>query len=139
MKYEYVCERATRDAKILNPQDAYGILKRFARKRQEHFVVLTLNGAHSVIAMRVVTIGTANRTMVTARDVFYRAIVDNACAIMMAHNHPSGKLEPSQEDDAITKRIKAAGEIIGIEVLDHLIISKDGHFSYVNSGRINEV
>lgn len=136
MKVEYVCERSAAEVRIADPAGAYAVLKRYTKKRQEHFIVVTLDGAHRVIATRVVSIGTANRTMVTARDVFFRAIQDNACAVMVAHNHPSGSLVASPEDDAITERMAKSGEILGIPVLDHLIISKTGYYSYRNEGRI---
>jgi len=97
---------------------------------------LTLNGAHWTIRRHVVTIGLANRTMVHPREVFWPAIRDNAVAIVVAHNHPSGQIDPSNEDREVTRRLVAAGEIIGIPVLDHVIIGRDRYYSFLESGLI---
>jgi len=118
------------------PSDAVSVLKLFAGKRQEHFVVLTLNGTHWTIRRHVVTIGLANRTMVHPREVFWPAIQDNAVAIIVAHNHPSGQIDPSNEDREVTRRLVAAGEIMGIPVLDHVIIGRDRYYSFLESGLI---
>jgi DNA repair protein RadC len=134
MKYQIVSERTSRDDyKISSPGDAYSALSRYQRKTKEHFLVLTLNGNHSVIRLTIITIGIANRTIVHPREVFIPAIKDNACAVVIAHNHPSGNLEPSLEDKEITSRLCKAGEIIGIPVLDHIIISKKGYYSFLES------
>lgn len=122
--------------KIQQPADAYFLLKGYATRRQEHFIVLTLDGAHQVIKRHVVTKGIANRTLVHPREVFYPAIKDNAVAIIIAHNHPSGQVQFSAEDDEVTRRLKAAGEILGIPVLDHVIIGRDRYYSFLEDGRL---
>lgn len=121
---------------ITSPTTAYDLLKSRARGRQERFIVITLNGAHEPIRTRVVTVGLVNRTLVHPREVFYPAIKDNAVAIIVAHNHPSGRTDPSAEDNEVTTRLVAAGKLIGIDVLDHLVIGKAGFFSYADHGRI---
>lgn len=127
----------TDSIKITMPADAADFLKSFSRKRQEHFVVLTLNGAHFTIRRHTVTIGLANRTMVHPREVFFPAIKDNAVAIIVAHNHPSGQVVPSDEDRAVTKRLKEAGEVLGIPVLDHVVIGKEGrYYSFLENGAL---
>ena len=113
-----------KDLRITRPADALQALKNYANKRQEHFIVLTLNGAHQVIKRHVITIGLVNRTLVHPREVFFPAIKDNAAAIIIAHNHPSGQPEPSSDDRETTRRLALAGELLGIQVLDHLIIGK---------------
>jgi len=115
-------------AKISYPADAAHILRRFERKRQEHFIALTLNGAHQIISGYVVTIGLLNKTIVHPREIFYPAIKDNAAALILAHNHPSGSVEPSREDRDVTKRLYDAGELLGIQVLDHLVVGEKGHY-----------
>jgi len=122
--------------RISAPQDIYPALLEFVSKRQEHFIVVTLNGSHAVINVRVVSIGLVNRTVVHPREIFYPAVQDNAVAIIVAHNHPSGNLEPSKEDIEITDKVKKAGEIMGIQLLDHLIISKNGLFSLSEAGKL---
>jgi DNA repair protein RadC len=122
--------------KIETPEDAVPAFMRWARKRQEHFLVMTLDSAHNVIRVRSVTRGLLNRTMVHPREVFRPAISDNAARVIVAHNHPSGKLEPSHEDREITRRLVEAGRIIDIPVLDHIIVSKLGFHSFANKGEM---
>ena len=121
---------------ITTPSDALApILKeldKFKFKEIECFICITLNGSHKVINSYVVSQGLVNRTLVHPREVFRPAISDNATAVIIAHNHPSGNLEPSLEDREVTKRMKQAGDLIGIKVLDHLIVAPSlGYFSFV--------
>lgn len=130
MTYELVSERKVRyPTKIGDPGEAYDVLKRYAKSKQEQFIVLTLSGAHEVISIKLVSIGILNRTLVHPREVFKKAITDSAAAIILAHNHPSGQLEASDEDRQITKRLRDAGEIIGIPVLDHIIFTNKSFIS----------
>ena len=134
MRYDLVAERKGPDTKIGKAGDVWEATKRFHRSRKEHFLVLTLNGAHQVIRLRIVSIGIMNRCIVHPREVFLPAIQDGSVAVIIAHNHPSGQLEPSEEDKAITKRLVDAGQILGIPVLDHLILSRKGFFSFLEGG-----
>ncbi len=134
MRYDLVAERKGPDTKIGKAQDVWDATKRFHRARKEHFLVLTLNGAHEVIRLRIVSIGIMNRCIVHPREVFLPAIQDGSVAVIIAHNHPSGQLEPSEEDKAITKRLVDAGQLLGIPVLDHLILSGNGFFSFLEGG-----
>lgn len=120
--------------RIGSPEEVREYLRKYSGKRQEHFFVITLDGAHQVIKKRVVTIGITNRTIVHPREVFWNAIKDNAVAIIVAHNHPSGNLEPSPDDIEITNRLKEAGEILGIHVMDHVVFSKSGYVSFAEKG-----
>ncbi len=86
-----------------------------------------------MIRKRIVTIGLLNKTQVHPREVFADAITDRAAAIIIAHNHPSGEPEPSVSDLKITQQIQEAGKIIGINVLDHIIVSKDDYYSFQES------
>jgi len=90
---------------------------------REHCVALYLDGAHQVVSYSIISIGTANMSVVHPREVFQRAILAGAVSIIIAHNHPSGVLTPSDEDHKVTKRLKDAGEILGIKLLDHLIVT----------------
>ena len=123
-----ICPAGT---KIRSPADTLPLLRHYADRKQEIFLCLSLNGAHEVIAVRVVSIGLVNRTVVHPREVFADPIQDRAAAVMVAHNHPSGCLEPSTEDHEVTFRLKQAGEILGIQLLDHLIFSRTGYFSFM--------
>lgn len=115
--------------KITCTSDVIPYISEYASKKQEHFLTVTLNGANEIIKTRVVTIGLANRTQIHPREIFSDAITDRACSIIAAHNHPSGSLVPSDEDILITEKLKNAGELIGIELLDHIIFAETGHAS----------
>ena len=97
---------------------------------REHFFVLFLNPKHAVLGMETVSIGTLSSSLVHPREVFKQAIKRSASAVILAHNHPSGNCEPSKEDLQVTKRLKDAGELVGIEVIDHLIIGEDRYYSF---------
>lgn len=112
---------------IDSPEKAVEQLADIRDKKQEHFVVMTLDGANRLIIKRIITIGTLTSSLVHPREVFADAITDRAASIIIAHNHPSGNLEPSQSDIELTKRLQEAGKIIGINVLDHIIITKTGY------------
>jgi len=134
MTYDLVCERRAPDAKITNPSDVFPLIKRYSTKKQEHFLVITLSAASVAIRVHLTSIGLLNRTLIHPREVFVRAIKDNAASVILAHNHPSGNVEPSREDREATQRLVKAGALLGIEVLDHLIIGKSGFYSFRESG-----
>ena len=122
--------------RITLPTDVYPLIRHFSDRRQEHFICISLNGAHEVIAVRTVSVGLVNRALVHPREVFADPITDRAAAIIVAHNHPSGSLIPSQDDIAVTRQLISAGETLGIRLLDHIIFNQTQHFSLVAHGRI---
>ena len=101
---------------------------------QEHFLTITLDGASHIINTRTVFIGTLNQSLVHPREVFADAIADRAAGIIIAHNHPSGILEASRADIQITQRLKEVSKLVGIELLDHVILSKHGFYSFSDEG-----
>lgn len=113
---------------IVHPEDILQIKKvaDLSSKSVEYFVILTISAAGTMTKYHEITKGLLNHSLVHPREVFREAIKDNAIAIIAIHNHPSGSLDPSQEDISVTKQIKQAGDIIGISLLDHIIISKNG-------------
>ncbi len=119
---------------IRSARDLIPLVQQYADRKQEHFLAVSLNGAHETLAVRVVTIGLLNRTMVHPREVYADPICDRAASLIVCHNHPSGQLTPSEEDIAITKRIAGAGEILGIPLLDHIIFHSRGYFSFMEGG-----
>lgn len=121
---------------ITKPEDIYAELQEYKNKKQEYFIVITLDGANHIIEKRVISIGTLNRSLVHPREVFADALTDRAAAIIISHNHPSGELEASSEDLHVTKRLQEAGKLLGIEVLDHVIFTKDGFLSLADEGQI---
>lgn len=122
--------------KIKHPADVLPLISYLADRKQEHFIAISLNGANEVIASRVITVGLVNATQIHPREVFADPIIDRACAIIIAHNHPSGSLAPSQEDIAITGRLKAAGETVGIRLMDHIIFNQKGYYSLMEHGEL---
>ena len=124
---------------VRSPSDILGILKRWRNRRQENFLAITLDGKHAVIKTHHISKGIVNKTMTHPRECFWPAIKDNAAAIVFAHNHPSGTPEPSPDDNETTDRLCMAGSILGINVLDHVIITKnDNYYSYRRSGGIKD-
>jgi DNA repair protein RadC len=122
--------------KINDANDTYELLKEYADKKQEYFLSITLDGAMNVIDKRVIFIGTLNQSIIHPREVFADAITDRANSIIIAHNHPSGELTPSDADIQITKRLQEVSKLIGIELLDHLIITKGGFYSFSQEGML---
>ena len=108
---------------IDSPEKAVEQLSDIRDKKQEYFVCLTLDGANRLIAKRIITIGTLTASLVHPREVFAEAITDRAASIIVAHNHPSGNLEPSDADTLITERLREAGSLIGVPLVDHIIVS----------------
>ena len=108
---------------IDTPEKAVAQLADIRDKKQEYFVCLTLDGANRLIAKRVITIGTLTASLVHPREVFADAITDRAASIIVAHNHPSGNLTPSAADREVTARLHSAGELLGIDVIDHIIVT----------------
>ncbi len=125
-----------RHYRIRQPSDVVPLLQHYADRPQEYFLAVSLNGAHEVIAVRIVSVGLVNRTLVHPREVFADAIADRAAAIIVAHNHPSGNADPSEEDRAVTRSLHDAGDILGVRVLDHVIFTADGYHSFLEAGEL---
>lgn len=122
--------------KIETPADILPLVRHYADRKQEHFLSATVNGANEVLNVRVISIGLIDRSPVHPREVFADAVADRASGLIVAHNHPSGALDPSPSDVAITAQLKAAGEIVGIELLDHIIFNRSGYWSFLEEGRL---
>lgn len=123
-------------ARIETPADLLPHVRHYADRKQEHFLCASINGANEILNIRVISIGLIDRSPVHPREVFADALSDRASGVIVAHNHPSGGLEPSSKDVEITAQLKAAGEIIGIELLDHIIFNRSGYFSFLEAGRL---
>lgn len=117
---------------IDSPERAIEQLKDIRDKKQEHFVCLTLDGANRLIAKRTITIGTLTSSLVHPREVFADAITDRAASIIVAHNHPSGEAEPSRADYNLTHRLEDAAALLGIDLRDHIIVTKSSFESLYN-------
>jgi DNA repair protein RadC len=103
---------------------------------REQFVVLMLDAQHVPVGINVVSIGSLTASIVHPREAFKAAILANASAVVIAHNHPSNSVEPSREDVELTRRLREAGELLGIRVLDSIVLGEgDAIYSFVDSGR----
>lgn len=112
--------------KIRSPRDAANIFREYiGHADREHFVLMLLDTKNQVIGLHTVSIGDLSSSIVHPREVFKVAVAMGAASIIVAHNHPSGDTTPSPEDTAVTRRLSEAGELLGIEVLDHVIIGGD--------------
>jgi len=120
--------------KIESASDILPLVADIADKRQEYFLCITLTGANEVIEKRIITIGLLDKSHVHPREVFADAITDRAAGVIFVHNHPSGSTQPSSADLRVHKQLTNASEILGIHIVDHLIVSKNGYFSFKESG-----
>lgn len=124
---KYAQKKLVKKIPLTSPRAVVNYLKeKIGREKKEHFVILVLDSRNYLISINDVSVGTLNANLVHPREVFGNAIRNNAASVIIAHNHPSGNPMPSKEDIKISKTLVAAGKIIGIDVLDHLIISSSG-------------
>jgi DNA repair protein RadC len=123
-------ERRVEGVAIRGPEDVLAQVRDLASARREHFVALLLNARHEIQGREVVSIGSLNASIVHPREVFQPAILHSAASVVLVHNHPSGDPEPSEEDISITRRLVQVGELVGIEVLDHVIVAARGIVSF---------
>lgn len=128
--------------KITTPEEIATVLQAvFAtydeiEQGKEHFYTVLLNTRNKIIGIDLTSVGTLNASIVHPRDIFSRAIAANAASIMIAHNHPSGDCDPSNDDGVVTRRISEAGKIMGIELVDHIIFTPDTFKSFKEKGAI---
>ena len=115
---------------FLSPKDVWDELKEIRNHKKEHFVIFYLDTRNQEIKREVISVGTLNANLVHPREVFEPAIQNHCAQIIVAHNHPSGDPEPSEEDLLITKRLVEAGKILGIDLLDHIIVARDSYLSF---------
>ena len=121
---------------IRQPQDILPLVSHILDRNQEHLLTLSLSGAHEVIKVRTVSIGLLTSCPIHPREIFVGPILDRAYSLIVAHNHPSGDPSPSREDEQVTQRIAAAGTMLGIRLVDHIIFAKRGYYSFNEHGKI---
>ena len=119
---------------VASPVDALPLLEEIRDQRREHFLCLYLNARNQVIFKEVVSIGSLSASIVHPREVFQAAITHSAASVVLAHNHPSGDVSPSGDDIELTRRLVRAGEIMGIDVLDHIIMAAEDFLSMKERG-----
>ncbi|MCI0131070.1 MULTISPECIES: JAB domain-containing protein [Vagococcus] len=116
---------------------AYQLVRPFIEEKdREHLVVVGLNTKHEPLIINLVHIGTVNQSIAEPRDIFKPVLLSNSTRYIVAHNHPSGDTTPSTQDKLLTKKLKAAGELLGIELLDHLIIGGNCYYSFKEEGQL---
>ncbi len=118
----------------LKPEDIWKELKDIRDHKKEHFVIFFLDSRNQEIKREVISVGSLNANLVHPREVFEPAVKNLAAQVILAHNHPSGDPEPSEDDLELNKRLVEAGRILGIEVIDHIVISKNGYLSFKEKG-----
>lgn len=119
--------------KIEGPQDIVDLFNKYAFKRKEYFFMASLASDMSVIATHEISCGVLNHVPYHPREVFRPAILDNAYAVVIGHNHPSGDMTLSIQDEKMIDELRSAGELLGIPVLDHVLITRKGAMSYVSA------
>jgi DNA repair protein RadC len=135
--FEFVRRRIKPEGlKIKFPADILPLIQHYGDRKQEHFICVSINGANEVMTVRVVTIGLINKSHVHPREVFADVIAERASAVIVAHNHPNGELNPSKEDIQITKRLKEASDILGLNLLDHIIFNTKEYYSFAENDEI---
>ena len=130
---EDVAEYFAKGQRYTAPAQVYEAFKFLMQETKEMFITLHLNGKNSIICIDLVSVGSLNQSIVHPRSVFQTALLSNAAACLLIHNHPTGDPTPSREDIEITRRLKEAGDICGISVIDHIIIGDD-YCSFVEKG-----
>jgi len=132
LKLQIVREKGPEQAQTIQGPDTVGdiLIKHIGSEDREHFVILMLDTRNKLIGIHTVSIGTLNASLIHPREVFKVPIISNAASIILGHNHPSGDLEPSKEDLDVTNRLKQAGGLLGIRVLDHVIVSDCSYRSF---------
>ena len=122
--------------KLTSASDVFNEMQDVKDAAKEIFVVFNLDIAGKVISREIVSIGILNACVIHAREIYKNAIILVANSIVIGHNHPSGEVEPSEEDIRVTGQIKKAGDIIGIKLLDHVIVGKDGYYSFQENNEL---
>ena len=115
---------------LLSAEDIWNICSDIRASKREHFVAFYINSQNELIERQIISIGTLNASLVHPREVFEPALKLSCASIIIAHNHPSGRLDPSREDVEVTKRLTEAGRLLGVELIDHVIVSKNGYLSF---------
>ncbi len=133
----YEDKESVSNEKIKNSREAYKFFSKYiAREKQENLLAIYLDNQNRYISHKLLFKGTLNSSIVHPREVFKHALLENASGIIVMHNHPSGSTRPSASDDETTRVLAQTGSIMGIKLLDHLVVSKNGYYSYVEEGRL---
>ena len=116
---------------LSEPKDVIPYIQNYAIQPTEHFICVTLNGAREILSIRVICSGSGNMAVMRTSEVFAEAVKERASAVILSHNHPGGNPNPSDEDVETTKKLYAAAQILGIALLDHIIITRNAYYSFL--------
>ena len=123
--------------KILNAENVFKYYKNILKdKKQEYFYCIYLDTKNNIIKDKMLFKGTINESLVHPREVFKEAYLLSASSIICVHNHPTGNVNPSKNDEILTKQLKECGMLLGINILDHIIIGTNNYFSFLENGKI---
>jgi DNA repair protein RadC len=134
--------KASQKVKIISPKDVHKTLIRYLKSKhrfdqeKEHFWTIGLTAAHTIVYIDTVGIGTITGVIAETREIFRFAILKGVVKIVISHNHPSGNLNPSEADIEVTNKLIKSGKILGIEIMDHLIITTKGYYSFKDEGKM---
>ncbi len=133
-------KRQGKKSKILirSPQDILPFFEHAILHPTETFLCASLNGAHEIMKVRMTSCGSVTRAIVDPREIFCEPLKERASGIIVCHNHPSGNYSPSSNDIAVTRQLEKAGELLGIQLLDHIIISINGYYSFSENNLIKK-
>jgi len=126
--------KVVKNTKVIAPKDIATLITGFLNladdieKDREHLYTIGLNARNVVVYAELVSIGTSNETLISTKELFRRACIENVTSLIIAHNHPSGEVTPSSEDIEVTNKVVNAGKLLDIKVLDHVIVNKNGGF-----------
>lgn len=124
-------------AVINKPCDIVPYVQHYSMQQKEHFICATINGARELLNIRVISVGTINRTLIHPREIFAEAVAEHASGIICCHNHPYGPCQPSKADCDSTEVLRQAADILGISFLDHIIITREAYFSFLEHGLLD--
>jgi len=130
-----ITDYLTPNTRYTSPSQIFSTFSFLQQETKEFFCTAHVDGKNRIICLEIVSIGTLNQAIVTPRDTFKTALLSNAAALILVHNHPTGDPTPSGEDLEVTRRLREAGELLGIKVLDHIIVG-DSYYSFVEKGVI---
>ena len=122
---------------INQPKDIIQYVRQYSLEQSEHFITITTNGAHEILSTRVVSVGTVNKAIIHPREVFASAVSEHASGIICCHNHACNQCYPSDADIESTITLQKASMILGISFLDHIIITKDSYYSFLENGLLS--
>ncbi|MBQ0039223.1 MAG: DNA repair protein RadC [Treponema sp.] len=124
---------------IHQPKDIIQYVRQYSLEQAEHFITITTNGAHEILSQRIISVGTVNRALIHPREVFAPAIAEHASGIICCHNHPCNQCYPSEADIEATIQLQKASKVLGISFLDHIIITRDSYFSFLEHGMLDDI